>query len=74
MYMISTLAWRWLGLEGNPPVKDMFSPYKPALNFIYFRPMEWTEKHDIYLCREIIVVEPFQFKKVTVDENCRVLK
>lgn len=31
--------------------------------------MEWTEKHDIYLCREIIVVEPFQFKKGTVDRG-----
>lgn len=31
--------------------------------------MEWTERHDIYLCREIIVVEPFQFKKSTVDRG-----
>ncbi|PFX17522.1 hypothetical protein AWC38_SpisGene18156 [Stylophora pistillata] len=34
-----------------------------------FRPMEWTERHDIYLCREIIVVEPFQFKKEYLKKN-----
>lgn len=43
MYMMSTFAWRWLGLEGNPPTKDIFPPYKPALICVYFRPMEWTE-------------------------------
>lgn len=31
--------------------------------------MEWTERHGIYLCREIIVVDPFQFKKGTVDRG-----
>lgn len=28
--------------------------------------MEWTKEHDIHLCRDIIVVEPFQSKKGTV--------
>jgi len=31
--------------------------------------LEWTERHGIYLCREIIVVDPFQFKKGTVDRG-----
>lgn len=34
--MTSTFAWRWLGLEGNPPTKDIFPPYKPAINLCLF--------------------------------------
>jgi len=71
MYMMSTLAWRWLGVEANPPTKDIFllTCLNLPLICVSFRPMEWTEKHDIYLCREIIVVEPFQLKKGTVDRG-----
>ena len=28
--------------------------------------MEWTKEHDIYLCRDITTVEPFQSNKGTV--------
>ena len=31
--------------------------------------MEWTEKHDVILCREILVTEPFMFKKGSVDKG-----
>ena len=31
--------------------------------------MEWTERHDIILAREILVSEPFKFKKGSVDKG-----
>ena len=31
--------------------------------------MEWTEKHDVVLCREVLVVEPFKFKKGSVEKG-----
>lgn len=31
--------------------------------------MDWTEKHDIYLCREVLVVEPFRFRKGSVEKG-----
>ena len=29
--------------------------------------MEWTEKHDVILCREILVSEPYKFKPRTLE-------
>ena len=40
--------------------------YKQALICVYFRHMEWTKSMTFIYVREIIVVEPFQFKKGTV--------
>ena len=37
--------------------------------FLYRPPFEWTEKHDDYLLREILVVEPFQFKQGSVKRG-----
>ena len=38
--------------------------------FLYFRTaMEWTEKHDVRLCREVLVVEPFKLKKGSVEKG-----
>ena len=31
--------------------------------------MKWTEKHDVVLCREVLVVEPFKFKKGSVEKG-----
>ena len=31
--------------------------------------MEWTERHDIILSREILISEPFTFKKGSVDKG-----
>ena len=31
--------------------------------------MEWKEEHDILLCREILVSQPFQFKERTVERG-----
>lgn len=31
--------------------------------------MDWTEKHDVLLCREIIVSEPFKFKKGSLEKG-----
>ena len=31
--------------------------------------MEWTEKRDVVLCREVLVVEPFKFKKGSVEKG-----
>ena len=31
--------------------------------------MEWTEQHNVYLCREILVVEPFKFKKGSTERG-----
>ena len=31
--------------------------------------MDWTEEKDVYLCREIIVREPFKYKKGSVDKG-----
>lgn len=31
--------------------------------------MEWTERHDLILAREILVSEPFRFKKGSVDKG-----
>ena len=39
-----------------------FITYNQAFNLCLFQAYGVDEKHDIYLCREIIVVEPFQFK------------
>ncbi|XP_067040413.1 LOW QUALITY PROTEIN: uncharacterized protein [Acropora muricata] len=48
--------------------------------------MEWKEEHDIFLCREILVSQPFKFKERTVERgkiwdeianrlnNCQTLK
>lgn len=30
---------------------------------VFYRPMEWTMKHDILLCREILVCEPYNHRK-----------
>ncbi|ROL49844.1 hypothetical protein DPX16_0727 [Anabarilius grahami] len=32
-------------------------------------PMEWTEKHDVLLCREILLTEPYRYKKGSVDKG-----
>ena len=29
--------------------------------------MEWTEAHDVFLCREMLVVNPFQYKRKTTQ-------
>ena len=31
--------------------------------------MEWTEKHDIYLAREVLLSEPFRFRARTVERG-----
>ena len=31
--------------------------------------MEWTQKHDILLCREILVIEPYKHKKGTNERG-----
>lgn len=31
--------------------------------------MEWTEKHDVLLCREILLTEPYRYKKGSVDKG-----
>lgn len=31
--------------------------------------MEWTERHDIVLAREILVSEPFKYKKGSIDKG-----
>ena len=48
--------------------------------------MEWKEEHDVLLCREILVSQPFKFKERTVERgkiwyeianrlnNCQTLK
>lgn len=33
------------------------------------RPMEWTETHDVLLCRETLVEEPYKFKKGSADRG-----
>jgi len=57
-------------MEGNRERQGQFSSgsiiYKQAFNLRLFQAYGVNEKHDIYLCREIMVVEPFQFKKGTV--------
>ena len=30
-------------------------------------PMDWTNAHDVVLCREVLVVDPFQAKKKTIQ-------
>ena len=34
-----------------------------VVTFVFSRAMEWTEKHDVLLCREILLEEPFKFRK-----------
>ena len=29
--------------------------------------MEWTEEHDNHLCQEILVLEPFKYKKGSIS-------
>ena len=48
--------------------------------------MEWKEEHDVFLCREILVSQPFKFKERTIERgkiwdeianrlnNCQTLK
>ena len=31
--------------------------------------MEWKEEHDVLLCREILVSQPFKFKERTVERG-----
>ena len=31
--------------------------------------MEWTENHDVILCREILVSEPYKFKPRTLERG-----
>ena len=31
--------------------------------------MEWTEEHDNYLRQEILVLEPFEYKKVNISRG-----
>ena len=39
--------------------------------------MEWTEEHDNCLCQEILVLEPFKYKKGSIsrgqiwEKNCK---
>ncbi|XP_073721214.1 uncharacterized protein [Misgurnus anguillicaudatus] len=32
-------------------------------------PMEWKEQHDVLLCREILLTEPYRYKKGSVDKG-----
>ncbi|KAL1254820.1 hypothetical protein QQF64_012881 [Cirrhinus molitorella] len=32
-------------------------------------PMEWTEKHDVLLCKEILREEPYKYKKSSVNRG-----
>ena len=31
--------------------------------------MEWKEEHDLLLCREILVCQPYKFKERTVERG-----
>ena len=31
--------------------------------------MEWKEEHDVLLCREILVSQPYQFRERTVEKG-----
>ena len=31
--------------------------------------MEWSSKHDIFLCTEILITEPFKFRKGSLDRG-----
>lgn len=31
--------------------------------------MEWKEQHDVLLCREILLTEPYRYKKGSVDKG-----
>ncbi|KAM7444776.1 hypothetical protein ABFA07_006694 [Porites harrisoni] len=33
--------------------------------------MEWTEEHDNCLCQEILVLEPFKYKKLEAFQEVR---
>ena len=34
-----------------------------------FSRMEWSSKHDIFLCTEILITEPFKFRKGSLDRG-----
>ena len=39
------------------------------LIFTELASMEWKEEHDVLLCREIPVSQPYQFKETTVERG-----
>lgn len=69
------------------PSTQKFANSKPAL-FVFTErsEMEWKEEHDVLLCREMLVSQPFKFKERTVERgkiwdeiadrlnNCQTLK
>ena len=40
-----------------------------SFDCLYRSPFHWTEEHDVLLCREIRVVEPYQFKSGTRESG-----
>jgi hypothetical protein len=31
--------------------------------------MDWTERHDVYLCREVLVIEPYKYRKGSIERG-----
>jgi len=54
---------------GSKLVYNLHTAYKIILIAFIFRIMEWTDKHDIQLAREVLVSEPYHFRPRTVERG-----